>query len=335
VRRRSLNPRRPRISGKGTKTEQPEKTSKSETITKWVTFILALVGAATGLYSFLRSNVITDVQLSVAQAGPSFQSFRISLVNSSDHTVSIVGGQVRFDGQQIGTVTRLVPGAGTGTFESQIDAQNRAEDLPLSLAAGHAYAGTAQWETPEAGYSPDELTAFQHYMERRRTGGQPADGRLTLTLDEDPGASVSAAVRLGVDHYDPNGLPGSQRDAFPLLNLTSAGRVEDVALETPVQGASIATLILWGTGARAKFTSTRPLLPLPRSTDQRVAFMLPRALGVGTYSWAISSGGTTLAVGEFETPCAGYRAGLPTRNVAITSCGPFPAPSHAPHKTQP
>lgn len=280
---------------------QPKETRR-DGIVKWGTLVIALAGLLTGLFNLVESR-LTRIELHASQGTSSFQSFQVSLVNNSSHAVSIVRGQVLFDGMKIGSVTRLVPISGGGDLQARLDAQDRASDLPFSLAAGQAFAGRADWVTPEEGFSPDALKSFDRYMERPRRGGQPSDGRLVLELDPEPGKAQAAPVRLTTGEarsdQDPGGLDAGQS----LIDLTTSGHVRDLYFASVVLAPTVVTLTLWGIRPHAALTRTRPMLDWAGTGEQRATFAIPRALSDGTYSWEMSTGGRTLAVGAFRTPC--------------------------------
>jgi hypothetical protein len=315
--------------GMGRRARSREKGSKLDLTIKLVTFGFATVGAAFGVYNFVQTQR-TRVELDASQRTSSRRSFQISLVNQSSHAVTIVGGEVLFDGVKIGSVTRLAPIPSGGDLQAQLDAQGRATDLPFSMAAGQAFAGQADWVTPEEGYSPQVLESLDHYLEKPRRGGQPTDGRLVLRLDHEPGDNVTAHVRLTVGDSSSSDLDSdSVSPGQSLMDLRPSGQVRDLYFASVIRAPTVVTLTVWGSGPHAILAIRRPMLEWPGTSEQRATFALPRTLATGMYSWEMSTAGRTLAVGGFRTPCVLPRGpGLkPGALLAAGSCSPLAAPA--------
>jgi hypothetical protein len=114
-----------------------------------VTFVIAVIGAVTGVIACARS---TEVHVRVVQPPISGErTIYLGIVNSSQRGVSIVSGTLRFDGHTVGRVTSFVPGVVSSNPRREADRLAAASTPPLSLAGGQSFVGTVQWGLPQEG----------------------------------------------------------------------------------------------------------------------------------------------------------------------------------------
>jgi hypothetical protein len=286
---------------------QPEPPEPPQRASKWkwlkggaafVTFMIAVAGAYTGIVSFRRSQAV-DVKVTARETTFDRRSFDIGIVNESQRAVSITGGTLTFDGVTIGKVVRFVPGLGALDPRSRLERLASASRPPFSLAGGQAFAGTLEWAPPDDAYNTTMLDRLDAYIGRTRGSNDRSDDRYRLLLDLEPGDDKDVPVRLSFElTEDRRPQVGHRFGWYTMLILDSDRAVRGLTAYIEDPWPNVATLKVWGRASKPVLTETRPIV-----SSDRTPFALPARLKRGTYAWAITAGGNTVAVGRFRSPC--------------------------------
>jgi hypothetical protein len=248
----------------------------------------ALIGSVTGTIAWLDSR---DVPLnltaatsqgyvvSAAQIAP--QDLGLAIVNRSSHAVSLLdNGQVFVKKQQVGHVAALAVGG-----SSDSDVAGVAATFPYTIQSGSSSNVRLKW-VPSA-----HATSL---LRRAAQGGHRPNLRLVLRFD--PGGLKEVTVKGGR-------LPQQFFGWRPFLTVSS-NRVTgvDLAAADVATGSAVVTLRLW----RGSSNQRKPSLVMSRPVSMYLSpnFPLPR-LPSGQYLYSFAADTTTVAVGNFQTPCRG------------------------------
>jgi hypothetical protein len=309
------------------------------------TFAIALLGAVTGLISFERSN---ETRLFVRATGPyvapsgvwrgpsndtDVRTIPVSVVNNSDRSVVLIGGQLLFDNKTLGSITGVTDTSPASASQSAPVVR----PVPTPIGSGGTLGTAVSWK----------ITNYKLALRLRdmRVDAyvNPEHSKLTSSLRQyikvqlafEPGGTHT----LSVDAAAPTGFPyTSSTPKYFTFGGTAAAmfligpdlRVHgflavDLAppnstMHTPAPG--ILSVKVWSpaTGTVAARTES-PILGTGAlkkgedvfSEDQALPFgygyailLLRRSLPNGEYAFALFKDGRVSETGAFALPCPAF-----------------------------
>jgi hypothetical protein len=259
------------------------------------TVLVALWGAFTGTTAWLEDRRV-DIDVFPqrfdfpSENGPQFVPYvQVDLVNDSRRGVTLTSGEVRHDGNMVGTLWALrrdkrITDSGAPTSLTL----EPAEPLPVTLPPESSFQVTLLWNLTGISTRTGIDAAIQKLLENGA-----AIEEFEVSLDFVPGGSREVSVRSSRDDVGPR-LP---ENVAVLIFRTRTVIGMRIAWDEP--SYEMATLRLW----RGEASRPSRVVRRPGGEHDELLFPLPE-LPRGRYTWAIAIRNEIISVGRFTTPCS-------------------------------
>lgn len=271
-------------------------------IRTWAKAWAPAIGVVTGVTGALLGGVSwwqvtrTSVEATVAYRSSDYRVLDLSVVNRAHHATNLVGGEIRWRGFLVG---RLVAVSTTDAVSSSVTAElvrSTGQPLPISIPPGQSLAGRLVWE--------GNRDALERRVARaltvKRVAGEPRLARdVEVRLAFDPGGTEIEQVELPFAWGDGELAEAPGWITQPCFDDTTR-EMRELRVFAVLPRPSVARLRLWRRDAAHAFRS----LDRPVAGDRPTHFPLGR-LAPGTYLWALTAEGLTVAAGDFRTPHPG------------------------------
>ena len=256
------------------------------------TFLIALIGAVLGVYSYLGQQAI-KVSFSPTIEPARVGTVDVGIVNQSTRAVNVVSGELLVDGQPVATINRFVPFVpDESDTRAGFELESLSKALPFSVGGGQSLAITMIFTTDyraAASRRPSQQRAYEDAL------FDVSSHHVQLSLNFKPGNVKSETVNFGFKL--PTDAKNEAADWQASIDLHRNGN-RVFSFEGPRDAPHVATLRLWkGTRyTKPYFVAT---VPMPRGGADVTLPDLKR----GRYAWSLTSSGAVVAIGSFTIPC--------------------------------
>jgi hypothetical protein len=155
---------------------------------------IGVVGGVLGFLTWIEAH-LTPVDVKARADIPGYpQLISVDIVNRASHAITLVAGEVKWQGQRVGDIAGVVPASSLAAVPSPAEIA-KARRLPYAIPAGAAVAATLVW-TEGGVSSPDVVDAYRAALAQSRDALRPATRLPTIDLSFEPGGTKTRRVEL-------------------------------------------------------------------------------------------------------------------------------------------